>query len=134
MMARPESEEEVDTELRSIRTIMLGMRELLGDNDFRISSVVDLISKVTGKWILWNGGNVPDGMEDLRDAIETLVGKRGMKQQGTGIHPDPVEFGRRLSTFKGRVISGLRLVTKTGGGGVMRWRIVPISLVTDGMN
>ncbi len=131
MLARPESEEEVDPELRSIRMIVTSLRQLQGDDEFRISSVVDLLFKSQRVSDPVNGGYKPDGLEDLRDAIETLVGKRGMKFQGNVLAPDPVELGRRLSAFKGRVISGLRLVTKTGGGGVMRWRVVPISLVTD---
>lgn len=132
MLARPESEEEVDNELRSIRTIMTGFRQLLGDSDFRISSVVELLFKSARTQDPVNGGYKPDGLEDLRDAIETLVGKRGMKQEGRIVAPDPVEFGRRLAAFKGRVINGLRLVTKTGGGGVMRWRVVPLLAVVGG--
>jgi len=135
MLARPEGEEEVDDQLRSIRTIVTGFRKMLGDDDFRISSVVDLFFKSQRDPDPVNGGYKPDGLEDLRDAIETLVGRRGMKQEGRLTYPDPVEFGRRLAAYKGRVISGLRLVTQTGSGGVMKWRVVPMGVsVSVGTN
>ena len=130
MLARPEGEEEVDDQLRSIRTIMTGLRKELGDDDFRISSVVDLFFKSQRTPDPVNGGYKSDGYEDLRDAIATLVGKRGMKQEGRLTYPDPVEFGRRLAAYKGRVISGLRLVTRSGAGGVMRWRVIPMGVGT----
>lgn len=129
MGARPESEEEVDNELRSIRCILTRLREILGDEDFRVSSLVELLYKCERKRDV-EGNLQEDGLEDLRDALETLVGRRGLKQEGRITAPDPVELGRRLAAFKGRVISGLRLISKTGGGGVMRWRIVPLSPVS----
>ena len=131
MLARPEGEDEVDDQLRSIRAIMTGLRKMLGDDDFRVSSIVDLFFKSQRDPDAVNGGYKPDGLEDLRDAIETLVGKRGMKHEGRLTYPDPVEFGRRLAAYKGRVISGLRLVTQTGSGKVMRWRIVPMGVGTN---
>lgn len=128
MLARPEGEEEVDDQMRSIRTIVTWLRKTLEDEDFRISSVIDLLFKSQRVQDPVNGGYKQDGLEDIRDAISTLVGKRGMKQEGRLTYPDPVEFGRRLAAYKGRVISGLRLVTRTGGGGVMRWRVVPMGI------
>jgi len=125
MLARPESEEEVDNDLRSIRVFITRMRELLGEEDFRISSVIELLYKSERKRD--ENGHQHDGLEDLRDAIETLVGRRGMKQDGRNTAPDPVELGKRLASFRGRVIGNLRLLSKTGGAGVMRWHIVSIS-------
>jgi hypothetical protein len=122
MGARPESEEEVDNELRSIRCILTRLQQILGEEDFRISSVIELLYKCERKRDA-QGNMQEDGLEDLRDAIESLVGRRGLKQDGRNTAPDPVEFGRRLASFKGRVIGGLRLTSKTGGGGIMRWRI-----------
>lgn len=132
MLARPESDEDVDTELRSIRTIVTGLRQIQGDEEFRISTVVELLFKNSRD--IFTGGYKADGQEDLRDAIETLVGKRGMKHEGRFAAPDPVEFGRRLAAFKGRIICGLKLVTKTGGGGVMRWKVVPVLTPSFGTN
>jgi hypothetical protein len=125
MFARPESEEEVDNELRSVRIFITRMREILGEEEFRASSVVELLYKSERKRDA--NGVAPDGLEDLRDAIDALVGKKGLKQDGRNTAPDPVELGRRLAAFRGRVIGKLRLVSKTGGGGVMRWRIESIS-------
>ena len=130
MLARPEGEDEVDDQLRSIRTIVTWMRQRLGDNDFRISSVVEVLFKSERVPDPKNGGFMPDDMEDVRDAIATLVGKRGMKQEGRLTYPDPVEFGRRLAAYKGRIISGLRLITRAGGGGVMRWMVVPMGVAS----
>jgi hypothetical protein len=122
MGARPEAEEEVDNDLRSIRCIMTRLREIQGDDWFRISSIVELLYKCERPRDA-EGNLRADGLEDLRDAIETLVGRRGMKFEGRSTAPDPVELGKRLGAFKGRIIGGLRLVTKSGGGGVMRWKI-----------
>jgi len=130
MLARPEGEEEVDDQLRSIRTIMTGLRKELGDDDFRVSSAIELFFK-SKRIPDPKGGFLEDGYEDLRDAIATLVGKRGMKQEGHLTYPDPVELGKRLSAFKGRVISGLRLITRTGGGGSIRWSVVPMGVVSS---
>jgi putative DNA primase/helicase len=122
MGARPEAEEEVDNDLRSIRCIMTRLREIQGDDWFRISSIVELLYRCERPRDK-DGNLQADGLEDLRDAIETLVGRRGMKFEGRSTAPDPVELGKRLGAFKGRIIGGLRLTTKSGGGGVMRWRI-----------
>ena len=124
MFSRPEKEEEVDNELRSIRCFITRMRELIGDDDFRVSSAIELLYKCERKRD--ENGHAHDGLEDLRDAIETLVGRRGLKRDGPITMPDPVELGRRLAAFRGRVIGGMRLVSKTGQGGVMRWRIEPV--------
>ena len=129
MGARPESEEEVDNDLRSIRCFVTRLHELLGEEDFRISSVIELLYKSERKRD--ENGHQHDGLEDLRDAIESLVGRKGMKQEGRLNAPDPVELGKRMASFRGRVIGGLRLVSKTGGGGTMRWRIVPLSVISD---
>jgi len=126
MLARPEMEEEVDDQLRSIRVIMAGMQRMVGDEEFRLSSVIDLLFRSQRTPDPKNGGFLPDGLEDIRDAIETLVGKRGMKFEGRMQVPDPVELGRRMASFKGRVIGNMRIITKTGGGGVMKWRIASI--------
>jgi putative DNA primase/helicase len=122
MGARPEAEEEVDNDLRSIRCIMARLREIQGDDWFRISSIVELLYKCERPRDA-EGNLRADGLEDLRDSIETLVGRRGMKFEGRSTAPDPVELGKRLGAFKGRIIGGLRLTTKSGSGGVMRWRI-----------
>jgi len=132
MGARPESEEEVDNELRSIRIIMSRLHEMLDDEEFRISSVIDLIFRSERALDPVNGGYKQDGLEDLRDAMETLVGKRGMRQQGRIVAPDTVELGRRLGAFKGRVINGMRLVTKSGAGGVMKWRVTKVFETSSG--
>jgi hypothetical protein len=133
MLARPEVEEDVDNELRSIRTIMNSLHSMLGSEDFRISSVIDLLYRCQRTPDPINGGYKPDGLEDTRDAIETLVGKRGMKHEGRGGSvPDAVELGRRLAAFKGRVIDGHRLVAKPGAAGVMRWRVVPMTAPSIG--
>ncbi len=133
MLARPEGDEEVDDQLRNIRTIMIWFRRELGDNDFRISGVIEIFFKTKRILNPVNGGYAVDGYEDLRDAIEALVGKRGMKQEGRMIVPDPAELGKRLAAFKGRVIAGLKLITQTGGGGIMKWRVVP-ALTVVGTN
>jgi hypothetical protein len=93
----------------------------MGDEEFRISSVIELLYKCDRKRD--ENGLAPDGLEDLRDAIETLVGRRGLKQDGRNTAPDPVELGKRLAAFKGRVIGKLRLVSKIGGGGILKWRV-----------
>jgi hypothetical protein len=133
MLARPEGEEEVDDQLRNIRTIMTWFRRELKDDEFKVSTVIELFFKTKRILNPMNGGYALDGYEDLRDAIEALVGKRGMKQEGRMIVPDPAEFGKRLAAFKGRVIAGLKLVTQTGAGGIMRWRVVP-ALTVVGTN
>jgi hypothetical protein len=131
MGARPETEEEgVDPELRSIRYFLTKIHELLGNEEFRISSLIDLLYKSERKRDPDTMGIAPDGLEDLRDAIETLVGRRGMKFEGKGTAPDPVELGKRIGSFKGRVIHSLRLVSKTGHGGAMKWRIEKVSVGT----
>lgn len=130
MGARPELEEEVDNELRSIRCIINRLREIQGDDWFRISSVIELLYKCERPRDK-EGNLEADGLEDLRDSIEMLVGRRGMKFEGRSTAPDPVELGKRLGAFKGRIIGGLRLVTRSGGGGVMRWRIEKVSLGID---
>lgn len=130
MGARPELEEEVDNELRSIRCIITRLREIQGDDWFRISSVVELLYKCERPRDK-EGNLQQDGLEDLRDSVEMLVGRRGMKFEGKGTAPDPVELGKRLGAFKGRIIGGLRLVTRSGGGGVMRWHIEKAQLGTD---
>lgn len=122
MLARPEGEEEVDQELRSIRCFLTRIREAMGDDDFRLSSVIELLYKCERQ-------HDSDGFQDVRDAIELIVGRRGLKHEGKMLIPDPVEFGRKLAAFKGRVISGLRLTSKTGGGGIMRWRIEQVTSV-----
>jgi hypothetical protein len=126
MDARPEAEEEVDVEFRSIQCFINRVREILGDTDFRISSVIELLYKSERKRDK-EGNLQEDHLEDLRDAIDTLVGRRGLKHEGKITAPDPVELGKRLGAFRGRVIDGLRLISKTGSGGVMRWKIVSAS-------
>jgi len=133
MKARPEAEEEVDDGLRSIRLFMTRMREKLQDDDFRVSTVIDILYKERRR-NPHTGELVADEMEDIRDAVESLVGRRGLKYDGKHTAPDPVELGRRLGAFKGRVINGLRLTSKTGHGGAMRWRIEQILRPGDGTN
>jgi hypothetical protein len=126
MLARPESEEEVDNELRNIRSFIVWMRDNMGDEEFRLSSVIDLLYRCERKRVPETGEFAPDGQEDLRDAIASLVGRKGMKFDGRFTAPDPVELGRRLAAFKGRIINGLRLASKIGHGGIMRWRVEKI--------
>jgi hypothetical protein len=122
MGARPEGEEGMDAELRSIRCFVTRMHEIMGDEEFRISSVIELLYKTERKRD--ENGHTHDGLEDLRDAIDTLVGRRGLKQDGRVTAPDPVELGKRLAAFRGRIIGQLRLISKTGAGGVLKWKIV----------
>lgn len=131
MLARPESEEEVNPELQSIRCFLTRMYKEMGAEDFRLSSVIELLYRLERKRDENGSQHDTDGMQDVRDAIETIVGRRGMKYEGKLAVPDPVELGRRLASFKGRVISNLRLSSRTGGGGVMRWRIEPVIAVSD---
>ena len=122
MLARPESDEEVDHELRSIKCFLTRIRETNEDVEFRLGSIIDVLYKQRGRDPM-TGQVLHDEYEDLRDAIDSIVGRKGIKHDGRMTAPDPVELGRRLAVFKGRVISGLRLVSKVGHGGVMRWRV-----------
>jgi len=120
--ARPESDEEVDAESRSIRCFVTQVHRLIQEDEFRISQIVELLYGAQRKRD--ENGHVNDGLQDLRDAIETIAGRKGIRDG----KPDAVEFGRRLAAFKGRIIGSLRLVSKTGAGGILKWKIVPSSM------
>lgn len=127
MKARPECDEEVDNESRAIRCFISRLHEVMGDGEFRIGGIIDMLYKSDRKRDD-NGDTLADGFEDLRDAVETIVGHKGGTKGGRA-NPDPVELGKRLSAFRGRVISGMRLASKVGGGGTLRWRIVKAGIV-----
>lgn len=122
MKARPEGDEEVDVETRAATYFITKLHDLIGEDPFRVSDILNLLYKSERKRN--ESGDIDDGLSDMRDAIETLVGRKGRGRDAT---PDAVELGKRLGAFRGRVISGLRLTSKTGGGGVLRWRVVPTS-------
>lgn len=119
MRARPECDEEVDQEFRSIRCVITRLRQLLGDDPFRISQVIDLLYK-SQRTRNEHGDIVDDGYDDLRDSFEMIVGRKG---KGRDSVPDSVELAKRLGAFRDRVIAGLRLTSDVGGGGILRWRI-----------
>jgi hypothetical protein len=122
MLARPEGDEEVDTDSRAATCFVTKIYELIGKGEpFRVSDILNLLYKSERKRNE-NGDVVDDGFDDLRDAIEMLVGRRG---KGRDAIPDAVELGKRIGAFRGRVISGLRLTSRTGHGGILRWEINP---------
>lgn len=133
MFARPESDDERDIELRSIKCFLSKVRQRNGDTEFRMASIVDKIYRERPFNVV-TGHPVQDGNEDLRDAIETLVGRRGIRHEGRFTAPDPTELGKRLAAFKGRVIDGLRLRSKVGQGGVQRWRIEQVIAGSGGQS
>jgi hypothetical protein len=120
MLARPEKDEEVDTDTRAATCFLTKVRDLVDEEPFRVNDIVNLLYKSERKRNE-NGDVVDDGFDDLRDAIETLVGRKG---RGRDSVPDAVELGRKIGSFRGRIIDGLRLTSKTGHGGTLRWQIV----------
>ena len=61
----------------------------------------------------------PDGFNDLREALETLVPTRA------GSSPDAASVGRAFRALKDRVIGGHRLTDAgTAQGGSVRWAVV----------
>jgi len=124
MKARPECDEDVDTETRAIKCFVTRLYQIIGDDPFRVSSIIDLLFRSERKKN--ESGDPQDELDDIREAVEALVGSRGKRWEGAaGNVPDPHELGKRLSVFRGRVINGLRLTSKLGQGGTLRWRIVP---------
>ena len=121
MLARPECDEDVDNESRSARCIITRVHQLIGDDPFRVGQIIDLLYRSERKKNE-SGDQTDDGFDDLRDAIEMLVGRRG---KGRDAIPDAVELGKKMGAFRGRIIAGLRLTSKTGGGGTLRWQILP---------
>jgi hypothetical protein len=120
MLARPEKDEEVDTDTRAATCFLTKVRDLVDEEPFRVNDIVNLLYKSERKRNE-KGDVVDDGFDDLRDAIETLVGRKG---RGRDSVPDAVELGRKIGSFRGRIIDGLRLTSKTGHGGTLRWQIV----------
>lgn len=125
MKSRPECDEEVDHESRAIRCFITRLHDLVGDDPFRVSAVIDLLYKSERPRNVH--GDVCDGFDDLREAIETIVGRRGTKYEGKINIPDSVELGKRLAAFRGRIIAGLRMSSRTGGGGTLRWMISKVA-------
>lgn len=64
-------------------------------------------------------GEPPDGWDDLREAIETLVPTR------SGQTPDMRTLQYRLRRMNGRILDGWKLVSEGSHGGRKRWRSVP---------
>lgn len=67
------------------------------------------------------GNAGPDGFEDLREAIESVV------STVPGRAPSPSRLGRWLRGRKGRIVGGRRLATQSARGGVVRWVVVQSS-------
>jgi Bifunctional DNA primase/polymerase, N-terminal len=147
--ARPECDEDVDTETRSIRYFIKTMHGLIGSEPFRVGDIIELLYQCErkprrpdelpppppspGTALIQHhrevrqpdeNGHERDGLEDLRDAMEALVGRRGMTRWAKGEMPNAVELGKRLSAFRGRILDGLRLASHKGAGGILRWAIV----------
>lgn len=63
------------------------------------------------------GECAPDGFDDLREAIETLV------PTVPGKAPSVAKVGYALRRFRGRVVGGMALDGRTDRNGVMQWRV-----------
>jgi len=121
MKARPEKDEEVDADTRAATCFIAKVRELIGEAEpFRVSDILNLLYR-SERTRNADGDVIDDGFDDLRDAIETLVGRKGKGRDAT---PDPVELGKKIGAFRGRIIDGFRLISKSGMGGTLRWQIV----------
>ncbi|MBU1852330.1 MAG: bifunctional DNA primase/polymerase [Candidatus Omnitrophica bacterium] len=74
---------------------------------------VAINSLYTREWL--KGECAPDGFEDLREAIETAVPTQ------PGRAPSSRLFAYKLRSWRGRVVSGKRIVGVVSHGGPMRW-------------
>ena len=69
-----------------------------------------------------SGEAPPDGFDDLREAIEMSC--TGIKP---GYAPTAKALGERLRRIRKRPIHGHQLSSEASHGGVMRWRVTPVS-------
>lgn len=104
-----------DPEKAALAVILRDLAPLAGVAGITARSIVGLL--YTRERM--RGEMAPDGLDDFRDAIETLVPTK------PGFPPDPAHLGRALSKVKGRVIGGKRIIGKLppAGGGTVRWSV-----------
>jgi len=116
MLARPLNDEEVDSETRAFSFVMSEI-ERLGLTDFKIGAFLETLysPRPVKKDELGNIVVESDGLDELREAIETLCPPKWRK------NPDAVALGNKFRAFKGRYIDGKRLLSRPGNGGTLLW-------------
>jgi hypothetical protein len=120
MLARPESDSEVDGETGAMRVFMTEMVRLVPDLlqpgvRFKVSTVIEMLFRAPRR--TENGVTVADGFDELRDAIRDICNPKH------GNAPDARQLGKRLTRYRGRIIDGMKLDLCLGMGGVAQWSI-----------
>ncbi|HET9951438.1 MAG TPA: hypothetical protein VFS09_06545 [Candidatus Eisenbacteria bacterium] len=116
MLSRPAATGDEEPEKAALASVLMGLARL--DEDRKGMTVRDIVGRLYQNGKARPADAAPDGWEDFREALESLAPPK------QGLAPDPKRLGDRLRTLgKGRVISGARLVSDPGHGGVKRWRV-----------
>lgn len=111
--ARPANDAEVSDEAFAHRALLDGLPRLSSD-PLTTRTIIDLL--YTAERLA--GMAKPDGFDDLRDAIESLVTTR------PGTKPNPHALGNKLRTMKGSLVGGKKLVEAGNDRrGVKLWRV-----------
>ncbi|MEJ7731056.1 MAG: hypothetical protein WKG00_17805 [Polyangiaceae bacterium] len=113
MVTRPTEGDGDDGERSALLAILSGWSRLAPDG-ITAKGAIDALYPLARL----RGDAPPDGFEDLREAIETLVPTM------PGKAPSPHKVGNVLRRFRRRVVGGRQLDTGKARAGVVRWLVV----------
>lgn len=118
MDAQGGKDSEVDEEARMMSLFMREVIRLVPGaregGSFKVSDLINLLFR-TPRQKLPDGTIVADGFDELREAITEIC------QPRPGLSPDARQLGKRMARYRGRIIDGLKLDTRTGEAGILRW-------------
>lgn len=116
LTAKPARDAGHDSEASALIAIM-GAVETLTRETTGITAR-DLLARLYPQRDRRDGPAPPDGFDDARSAIETVVRTK------PGQPPDAKSVGKFLARQKGRIVSGKKLVATAGHGGILTWTVV----------
>jgi len=112
--ARPLAEGREDQEKQALTALLAGWPRLDPGGGLSAKSAIELLYSIERL----RGQAAPDGFDDLRDAIESLVGV------AMGKPPSVHKVGCQLRRLRRRVVGGRMLDATNDRNGIARWQVV----------
>ena len=113
MMSRPSVQGDEDPEKAALVGILAHWQRIAGVEGVSVKTALDRL------YPLRRDLSPPDGLDELREAIEILA-----PPATPGKPPTAAKVGNQFRRFKRRVVGGRMLDAKTGHGGSLQWRVV----------
>jgi hypothetical protein len=113
LAARVSREQGHDSEASALVAVLDAIERIGGGTGITSRGLVSALYPVRDR----GGPHPPDGFDDARAALETLVRTK------PGLAPSAKDVGKALGKHKGRIVAGMKLEDREGHAGSRAWRV-----------